>query len=246
MGSTVLAAAVVVPHPPLLVPELTQGAAPLSEPVRRACIAAARELAGATTRWRAVATWPTGPRRLPPESSGTFAPFGVDVRVRLSRDGDGPVEDDLPLPALVAGWLRGQAGADRVTVDLQPPDLSAERRRAWGADLAATAEPTGLLVLGDGSTRHSDRGPELRDDRADGFDQHVHDLFKRADAQGLLDLDPGLAAELGARGRAAWACLGGAILADGRPWQARSAEMFLPFGVAYHVVVLAPVAAKGR
>jgi hypothetical protein len=202
------------------------------------------ELTRAAAQWRAVAAWPTGPRQLPAESAGTFAPFGVDVPVRLSRDGDRQGDSaELPLPALIAGWLRDQAGADTVTVDLQSPEMSPAQCRRWGAEVVgAAAEPVGLLVLGDGSTMHSDRGPELRDAWADQFDQHVHDLFKRADVHGLLDLDPAQASELGAGGRAAWGCLAGAILADRRPWSARSAELFIPFGVAYHVVVFVPAA----
>ena len=43
-----------------------------------------------------------------PDAVGTFAGFGVDVRVRLSPQATGrPVE--LPVCALLAGWIRGQA-----------------------------------------------------------------------------------------------------------------------------------------
>ncbi|NUT46012.1 MAG: hypothetical protein HOV94_01655, partial [Saccharothrix sp.] len=89
----------VVPHPPLLVPELVSGAAADTEPVRAACLAAARELAAHAPDWVAVGVDPSGPRVVE-GVAGTFRGFGVDVRVSLSADASS-VEADLPLPVLV-------------------------------------------------------------------------------------------------------------------------------------------------
>ncbi len=46
----------VVPHPPLLVPELAAGAAAETAPLRNACLAAARALARGCPRWIAAAS----------------------------------------------------------------------------------------------------------------------------------------------------------------------------------------------
>jgi hypothetical protein len=53
-----------------------------------------------------------------------------------------------------------------------------------------------------------------------------------------MALDPALAAELGAEGRAPWQVLAG-VLARGA-WSA-DARLMIPFGVAYHFAVLDPV-----
>jgi aromatic ring-opening dioxygenase LigB subunit len=236
----VITRAVVLPHPPLLVPELVTGAATETAAVRAACLAAATRLADAAPDWIAVATDPTGPRRLDPDTAGSFHGYGVDVPVRLSASATAPDPDpDLPLPALVAGWLRAHAGARRVTVHLVPPDLPAADCAAFGRDLAARPDPVGLLVLGDGSTRHSDRAPERPDDRAPDFDNAVHTALATADPAALLALDPALAAELGAAGRAAWQVLAGA--AQDRAWQAE-ADLVTTFGVGYHLAEWTPLA----
>ena len=44
-----------VPHPPLLVPELVAGAVAETDAVRRACVAAGKRLAALSRDWLAVA-----------------------------------------------------------------------------------------------------------------------------------------------------------------------------------------------
>ncbi|HVK22784.1 MAG TPA: hypothetical protein VM677_15590, partial [Actinokineospora sp.] len=143
---------------------------------------------------------------------------------------------DMPLPALVAGWLREQVGADEIAVDLVPPDLSPADCREWGARLYDTA----LLVLGDGSHRHGERAVGRPDPRAEAFDDAVADALARVDLEALGALDPDLADELGAVGRAPWQVLAGAVAADGRPWRCVESNLMVPFGVAYHFAVWEP------
>ncbi|MCP2170285.1 class III extradiol ring-cleavage dioxygenase family protein [Goodfellowiella coeruleoviolacea] len=249
--------AVLVPHPPLLVPELVAGARTVTQPLRAAVISLVSGLAEVADCWIAVAADPAGPTRLDPASVGTFRGYGVDVRVRLSTEEateratgaresgqDQPPAADLPLPALVAGWLRDQAGATRVAVDLVPPTLSPAGCRALAADLLARAagpDPVGLLVLGDGSPRHGERAPGRPDDRAGPFDQGVHQALARLDTAALAALDPDLADELGAQGRAAWQVLAGVVDQDERPWRAVSADLEVPWGVGYHLARWDPV-----
>ncbi|KAA2254856.1 hypothetical protein F0L68_29165 [Solihabitans fulvus] len=235
--------AVVVPNPPLLVPELVVGAAAETEPIRAACLVAAGALAGAATEWIAIGADPAGPVRLGPAARGTFLGYGVDVPVSLSADqSDGEADSTMPLPALVAGWLRGRVGANRVTVELVAPSLSVADCVAVGERIAAEAagdRPVGLLVLGDGSNRHTERAPRRPDDRAEAFDGTVAEALAAADPKALLTLDGDLAAELGAVGRAAWQVFAGAALSTG-DWHATRAEFLAPFGVGYHVAVWEP------
>lgn len=223
-----------MPNPPLLVPELVGGAADETTPVRDACVAAATWLTEVTRNWIAVATDPLGPRTFGTDSCGTFAGFGVDIPVALSSStvptgADGAV--DLPLPALVAGWLRAESGADEVRMELVSPTTSRDDCRSLGRRLAA--EATGLLVLGDGSARHGDHAPGDRDDRAGDFDESVRLALAAGDPAALLQLDINLATELIATGRPAWQVLAGA--AEGRAVDAMLLYSAAPFGVAYHV-----------
>ena len=219
----VISRVAVVPHPPLLVPELSPGSA---GPLREACLAAVSRLGD---RWLAVGGHDED-LTIEPQSAGSFGGYGVDVPVSLSRDRIGP--SDLPLPALVAGWLRERAGAASVRVRLI-------ERRTEPADCArlgkqlADADETGLLVLADGSNRHGPRAPGSEDGRAPGFDRAVAEALANADAEALLALDPRLAEDLGAGGRAPWQALAGL----GPGWRAELLYSAAPFGVGYHVAV---------
>ncbi|CAL9589641.1 hypothetical protein SUDANB95_05169 [Actinosynnema sp. ALI-1.44] len=220
----------VVPHPPLLVPELVGGAVAETQAVRAACLAAARDLAAHDLDWTAVAADPTGPRVLE-NVAGSFLGFGVDVPVSLSAE-PSSVEPAMPLPALVAGWLREHAGARSVRVHLVPPDLPTADCVALGAELGASGNRA-LLVLGDGSHRHGEQAVGRPDDRAGPFDDDVREALVHADAEALKALDPGVADELGAAGRAAWQVLAGVP----GPWRCTRSEFSAPFGVGYHVAV---------
>jgi hypothetical protein len=222
----VITRAAVVPHPPLLVQELVAGAAAETAPVRAATVAAAGKLPGP---WVAVAVDASGPATFVPPLSGTFLGYGVDVPVSLG--GDGPADPWVPLPVLITAWLRERCAVEVSRVELVPPDLAPSDCVSFGRQLAE--QDCGLLVLGDGSTRHGPRSPGANDDRSGPFDEHVHALLAAADTGGLLALDPELARELGAQGRAAWQVLAGVP----GPWRCASAEFFAPFGVGYHVAV---------
>jgi hypothetical protein len=237
---TVIIRAAILPHPPLLVPELVGNSRTRTEPVRAACVTAARALAEVAADWVAVAADSTGPATLPLGASGSFSGYGVNVPVSLDPTRDVPSDPNLPLPALVAGWLRDQARARRVRVRLVEPSLPVEDCVREGADLAADLAgpaPVGLLVLGDGSNRHTERAPARPDDRAVPFDAAVATALAAADTEALLALDPGLAAELNADGRAAWQVLAGAVRALGGKWTGDLLYSDQPFGVAYHVAV---------
>jgi aromatic ring-opening dioxygenase LigB subunit len=232
----VIVRAAVVPHPPLLVPELVAGADVDVRAVREACLAVVTRLTSVAPRWVAVGAGPGGV--LGPDATGTFVGFGVDITVGMSATATGVPDPAMPLPALVTAWLREHAGATEVTMHLVPPDLPPEDCYALGERLAEAPAPVGLLIAGDGSHRHGDRAPGRPDDRAGPFDDAVHEALAAADAKALQALDPKLADELGAAGRAPWQVLAGAM-GHGR-WTA-DAQLFVPFGVAYHLAVLDPL-----
>jgi hypothetical protein len=219
----------VLPQPPLLIPELAAGAADECAELREACLQAVGRLAGASLDWVVVGA-AAGAPEVPEHASGSFRGFGVDIGVSLSRVTT--AETELPLPALVAGWLREQADASSVRVHLVDPATPAEHCALIGRELG---EPAAVLVLGDGSSRHGPRSPGGEDERAEGFDAGVRDALAKADTGALAALDPALAAELGAGGRAPWQVLAG-LAADGE-WAADVLYSAAPFGVGYHVAV---------
>ncbi|MDD7931575.1 hypothetical protein [Actinomycetospora straminea] len=235
--------AAVVPHPPLLAAELAGTAAAETAALRDACRAVALRLAAAGERWLAVGAGPAA-SAYPPGTCGTFAGFGADVRVALAgpatpeADPARAPDPELPLPVLVAGWLRGQAGpaGDAVRIDARvlPRDTTPEDARRAGEDLAAADGHDVLLVLGDGAATHTARAPGALDERAWPYDRVVADALAAGDAAALAGLDPALSDELLVAGRVPWQVLAGAVP---RPASARLEHTSAPYGVAYHVAV---------
>ncbi|HMA47188.1 MAG TPA: hypothetical protein VKP11_08320, partial [Frankiaceae bacterium] len=88
-----------------------------------------------------------------------------------------------------------------------------------------------LLVMGDGSAARAAHAPRGEDPRARPFDASVAAALGSADAAALLALDPSLARELVAAGRASWQVLAGA--AAGRRWAGHLVYDDAPYGVGY-------------
>ncbi|MGQ0572607.1 MAG: hypothetical protein ACT4RN_00205 [Pseudonocardia sp.] len=235
----------VLPQPPLLVPELATGAATETRPLREACVAAAARLGAAAARWVVVGAHEGGRRAVDPSVRGTFAGFGVDVVVALdTRAGAAPPiiapDPELPLPLLVAGWVLGAAAVEVAArgelVDAATSAGECVRLgTALAAECAASAEPVGLLVVGDGAATHTEQAPRHLDERAGPFDATVAAALAAADPAALAALDPDLGTALCAAGRAPWQVLAGAT-ADGS-WTGELLYSGAPFGVAYHVAV---------
>lgn len=223
-----------VPHPPLLVPDLVPGRVDSTEPVRAACVEAARRLAETSRSWLAVAAGP-GRATIGPHVRGSFRGYGVDLPVALSARAAGEERAELSLPGLIAGWLRERAGADSVVLEQVPGDASVADCVATGAALAGRDEKA-LLVLGDGSYRHGQAAPGYADERAGDFDDEIATALAEADPETLLATDVELAAELGAVGRAPWQVLAG-LARQGPGWCGDLLYSAAPFGVGYHVAV---------
>jgi hypothetical protein len=221
---SVLSAIAIVPSAPVLVPELAGAAAAEVTDLTAAVLAAAAVL---PPRWLAVGTGRTD-HDFGPGSSGTFAGFGVDARVRLSPHAHEAVE--LPVCALLAAWVRGQARPEAsVQVRVYRGDHDADTARARGrrlrAEIDRDPDPIGVLVVADGANTLTRAAPG-------GYDPDS------ADAQLVLDYalangDVSALARLPAQilGRVAFQVLAG--LTEPGPRSAKELYRGAPYGVGY-------------
>ncbi|WP_261570644.1 class III extradiol dioxygenase subunit B-like domain-containing protein [Frankia gtarii] len=243
-------AAAVCPHPPLLVPEVGRGE---QVQARAAAVDAVRRLCAARPNRIVVVGDAPAETRYGPESAGSLAGFGVDLRVPLgpsaagSAAGPAAVEPALPLSLTVGAWLLASVGWSGERSALGVPAGHSPRAAAGlGERLLAQVkqnERLALLVMGDGSARRTLKAPGGLDERAAAFDAAAAAALAGPDPAALLDLDPALATELLAAGRAPWQVLAGALLAatrDDTPAEAWSSELTYddaPYGVGYLVAV---------
>lgn len=213
-----LVAAAVLPHPPMLVPALASGAAPELDELRTRCGDALAAVASAGADVTYLVGGDAGPR------ATSFAPWGVDEPV--------DVPEPLPLALLVGAWLTTGTPRSFVAVG---DDLDSAECAALGDQLARSAPRVALVVMGDGSARHSEKGPGYLDERAAGFDEDVAAALLKGDRQALLSVDPALARELLVAGRASWQVLAGAAGTRAASPRVDNAWHEAPFGVSYHV-----------
>lgn len=212
------------PHPPLLVPEVAQGAAPELDALRAACGTAIRRVAvnvsklvviGSGVRWQHHA----------PNARGSLSPYGVPLDIPLGSDEPGPVE--LPLSLTVGAWLLRDAlgpNSGAIGYSVGPGDAT--------LPLFADEELVALFVMGDGSARRSTSAPGYLDDRAAVFDNQIADVLASGDPE-RLSVDGSLARELLAAGAPAWNAAG--ILLRGRRFTGDLLFDAAPYGVGYFV-----------
>ena len=220
-----LVAAAVCPHPPLLHPEVSRGAATEVTDLLAACDAAVTELRDlAPDRIVVVGrTTTAGPLTA---TGGTFAAYGPDVRV-------GSGEPNLPLPHTVGCWLLDRTGWDRGRYYVGVADEGSATGAA--AEVRESADRVALVVMGDASARRSEKAPGYVDDRAAGHDAAVTAAFVTG-PQAVRALDGRLADELLAGGWPAWQTA--AHAAGERPWRAHVRYDGAPYGVGYLVISL--------
>ncbi|CAM2908655.1 Aromatic ring-opening dioxygenase, LigB subunit [Prescottella defluvii] len=239
-----------MPSPPLLVPQLAGAAAAETDRLRQAALDVSARLGEACGQWTVIGVADPGApaTEIAPESRGTFAGFGVDVRVCLApgESDRGAPDPEMPLAALVAGWLRGRV-APSVTVRariLAPNTSPAECIRVGEQlrrELDASPLPQGLLIVADGANTLTEKAPGAFDERSGAVEAVLGRALAGGDCGALDGLDAGLCGEIGLSGRAAWqtlsAVFGGA---DGGPRKAESLYSESPFGVGYHVGMWLP------
>ena len=141
---------------------------------------------------------------------------------------------------------RAQAGAHAVVGELVHPSADPADCVARGKELAdELASDDGadwaLLVLADGACTHAVPGAGWVDGRAAGFDESVAVALRRADPGALAAIDAGLAAAVGANGRAAWQVLAGVAIGSGSGWSGELLYSGAPYGVGYHVALWEPL-----
>ncbi len=170
---------------------------------------------------------------------GTFAGFGADVRVGLSpragESGQSPAE--LPLCALIAGWVRGQArpeaGAQvRVYRGDHDADTAVARGRQLRAEIDRAPDPIGVLVVADGANTLTERAPGGYDPGAAEVQLALDDALAGGDVAALTRL-PGQIL-----GRVAFQVLAG--LAEPGPRTAKELYRGAPYGVGYFAGVWQP------
>ena len=228
----VLAAIALTPSAPVLVPELAGAAAAEVVEFHDAAIAAAATL---PDRWIAIGVGPTD-LIIGPAARGTFAGYGVDVPVLLSPDAPEEISE-LPLCALIAGWLRGQANpAARIEVRVYAADHDVDAALAAGRALRdainEAADPIGVLVVADGSNTLTQSAPGGYDPDAEALQTALDDALATGNAVALTRLPNGVI------GRVAYQVLAGRT--EPKPRAAKEFVRGAPYGVGYFLGMWTP------
>jgi len=227
----VLIAAVVVPGPPALVPELMGSAAHELDALRQATDSA---LSGAVSDLLAVSSdspssgpvvaqlvivGPGEPGEFEAAGPVSFGSFGRGVSILALAEGK-RTDNELPTPLMVARYL---ASRD-VAAHPEHSELWASAR--WittsGADATALGEKLGgegtriaLILVADGALCHGPKAPRAEDPRAEAYDDEVCDVLASGQLSRLTQIDADLGDELGASGPQVWPVLFTAAARDG-------------------------------
>jgi len=232
-----LLAAAVLPHPPLIVPEIAAGAAGELDDLRQACHEAVARVLATGPHVVCILGSAQATREYWFPYRASFGAWGVPVEAHLGEPGpDTPV---LPLSVGVGVWLMRRARARRPTgwrVFTVAGSASPRECARLGEQLSH-GPPVALLVMGDGSACRTVQAPGYLDPRAEPFDTSVTKALAEADPAALLALDPVLATELMAAGRAPWQVLAGA--AQG-PFHGEVLYDSAPYGVQFPVATWLP------
>jgi len=229
----VLSAIAIIPSAPVLVPELAGTAAAELADLSAAVLAAAALL---PPRWIVVGTGRADDvlHHDGPNSTGTFAGFGADVRVGLSaQSGSGlPVEMpvEMPLCALLAAWVRGQVRPEAgARVHVYRDDHDADAALAYGRQLRAeidrAPDPIGVLIVADGVNTLTPSAPGGYDPGNADAQLALDDALATGDVAPLTRLPQQIL------GRVAFQVLAG--LAEPGPRSAKELYRAAPYGVGY-------------
>jgi hypothetical protein len=225
----VLSTIAIIPSPPVMVPELASGAAAELADLREAVLTAAAAL---PRRWLAVGV---GPRDdvVEPGAVGTLAGYGADVRVTFAPSATGS-PSPLPLCALIAGWVRGQANPAasvevRAYADEHGVDAALELGRALRAEVDAMVDDVGVLVVADGAHTLTPPAPGGFDPDSPAVQAALDDALAAGDVGALTELPESIV------GRVAYQVLSG--LAEPGLRSAKQLYRGAPYGVGYFVGV---------
>jgi hypothetical protein len=238
----VLSAIAIIPSAPVMVPELAATAAEELAELREAVFVAAASL---PSRWIAVGVG-AAEAVLGPDVTGTFAGYGVDRRVTLSvAAAETPRE--LPLCALIAGWVRGQVKPEaraEVRVYAADHDVNAAlaRGRLLRGEIDEAVDPVGVLVVADGAPTLTPSAPGGYEPESIPAQAALDDALAAGDAAALTRLPDTIV------GRVAYQVLAGLTLVssssssrpDLRPRSATELYRGAPYGVGYFAGVWQP------
>jgi hypothetical protein len=221
----VLSTIAIIPSAPVLVPELAGAAADEVAELRAAMVAA---VAALPPCWVVVGVG-AADVVVGPESVGTFAGFGADLVVRLSPQATGE-PGELPLSALMTGWMRDQAQPDaRAEVRVYSANHDAEAALALGRQLRneidQLAEPAGVLVVADGANTLTPAAPGGHHPNDVAVQCALDDALGCGDVAALTRLPRQVV------GRVAFQVLAG--LAEPVPRSAKELYRAAPYGVGY-------------
>jgi hypothetical protein len=233
----VLSAIAIVPSAPVMVPELAGAAAAETAELRQAAVTA---VAALPQRWIAVGAAVADEVCAPP-SVGTFAGYGVDIRVGLSAEAAAAADAGappavLPLCALITAWLRGVAHPDALAVVRalrgdHPAEAAVAVGRQVRRDAEDADEPVGVLVVADGAHTLTPPAPGGYDPHSISAQAALDDALAAGDTAALTRLPAGIV------GRVAYQALAG--LTDA-PRSAKELYRGAPYGVGYFVGVWTP------
>jgi hypothetical protein len=228
----VLSAIAIVPSAPVMVPELAGAAAVELADLREAVFGAAASL---PMRWIAVGVG-AADVFIGSERVGTFGGYGVDVRVALAPEA-ATAPDELPLSALIAGWVRAQVKPEaraevRVYAEDHSVDVALDHGRRLRAEIDAAADPIGVLVVADGAHTLTAGAPGGYDPDSIPAQAALDDALADGDAAALTRLPNAIV------GRVAFQVLAGLI--EPAPRSAKELYRGAPYGVGYFVGVWQP------
>lgn len=231
-SASVMVAAVVCPHPPLLFRELS-GAQDALPDLRAACRRALGSALSSVPDVVVVVGGAEEAREWDASLPADVRRFGTSVAPHVSGAGRA-----LPLSLGVgkrlleeAGW-RGEVQYHSLPWDADASSVTEAARAVGKVEGSAV-----LLVLGDGGTRRGEKAPGYVDERAFAYDDEIGRALAEGDAEALTRLDPALAEELGVLGRAAFGVLGEVVAGQGGRPRAQVLYRDDPFGVEYTVAL---------
>ena len=205
-----------------MVPELGRGVAAELTELTSAVRAAVATL---PSQWIVIGV---GPRddRIGADAVGTFAGYGADLPVALGPHACAAPRE-LPLCALIAGWLRGQLDpAATLDVRVLAEDLSAQAAADRGRELRGRTSGAGVLVVADGAHTLTPAAPGGFDPDSVAVQRQWDDALAAGDTDMLASVSGGVL------GRVAYQVLAG--LAGPEPV---ATELYrgAPYGVGYFV-----------
>jgi hypothetical protein len=233
-----LVAAAVLPHPPLLLPEVASGAAQELASVRQACSKALEALRNANPdRLVVIGNGPVS-HDFGRSVRGSMRGFGVEREVcwpgseSTERWGDSP---ELPLSLMVGAWLLVENSWPTPAVQFQSVSAgtSPGQASALAATVATSSPRVALVVMGDGSAALTAKAPRYLVPGASQWQTQLTKAIATADREALQALTGAEAEAVHAGGVAAWWVLA-ASAADGQ-WTGELMADSAPYGVGYTV-----------